>query len=86
MKLIFGNGTSSNVQNSVVMFTFFRFWPEIPQNSKLFVQIEIGILTNFKYTESNGDVQFFRFRLEIPFLGKFVRKNQNCQFKLKIGI
>ena len=74
------------MQNSVVMFTFFRFWPEIPQNSKLFVQIEIGILTNFKYTESNGDVQFFRFRLEIPFLGKFVRKNQNCQFKLKIGI
>ena len=30
--------------------------------------------------------RFFRFRLEAPFLGKFGPKNQNCQFKLKLGI
>ena len=28
---------------------------------------------------------FFYFRPEIPFLGKFGPKNQNCQFKLKFG-
>ena len=28
---------------------------------------------------------FFRFRLEIPFLSKFVPKSQNYQFKLKFG-
>ena len=30
-------------------------------------------------------MRFFRFRLGIPFLGKLVPKNQNCQFKLKFG-
>ena len=28
---------------------------------------------------------FFCFRLEKPFLGEFGPKNQNCQFKLKLG-
>ena len=28
---------------------------------------------------------FFSFRPEIPFLGKFDPKNQNCQFKRKFG-
>ena len=28
---------------------------------------------------------FFCFRLEIQLLGKFSPKNQNCQFKLKLG-
>ena len=39
----------------------------------------------FEYTELIGSVQFTCFRLEIPFLGKFGPKNQNCQFELKIG-
>ena len=30
-------------------------------------------------------VRFFCFRPEIPFFGKIVRKNQNCQFKLKFS-
>ena len=30
-------------------------------------------------------MRFFCFRLEIPFLGKFDPKIQNCQFKLKLG-
>ena len=34
----------------------------------------------------HAQVQFFRFRPKIPFLGKFSQKNQNCQFKLKFGI
>ena len=31
-------------------------------------------------------MRFFRFWLEVPFLGKFGPKNQNCHFKLKFGI
>ena len=31
------------------------------------------------------DVHFFCFRLEIPFLDKFGRNNNNSQFKLKFG-
>ena len=34
---------------------------------------------------THGKVRFFCFRLEIPLLGKFGPKNQNCHFKLKIG-
>ena len=34
---------------------------------------------------SVGDVDFFRFWLEIPFLGKLGPKNQTCQFTLKFG-
>ena len=30
-------------------------------------------------------VRFFCFRLKLRFLGKFVPKNQTCQFKLKFG-
>ena len=28
---------------------------------------------------------YYRFQPEIPFLGKFGPKNENCQFKLKFG-
>ena len=33
--------------------------------------------------EFNSDAQFVCFRLEIPFLGKFGPKSQNCQFQMK---
>ena len=33
----------------------------------------------------HAKVRFFSFQPEIPFLGKFGQKNQNCQFKLKFG-
>ena len=33
----------------------------------------------------DAQVQFFRFQPEIPFSGKFGKKNQTCQFKLKFG-
>ena len=35
---------------------------------------EIWYLDWFEYTESNGDVHFFRFWLKIPFLGKICPK------------
>ena len=43
------------------------------------------IADQFEYAEFNGDVHFFCFRTEIPFLGKFAPKNQNYQFELKFG-
>ena len=35
--------------------------------------------------EFNGNVHFFCFQPEIPFLGKFGPKNQNCQVELEFG-
>ena len=32
----------------------------------------------------SNDVHFFSFRAEMPILGKFGPKNQNCQFKVKL--
>ena len=37
---------------------------------------ETWYLDKFKYAEFNGDVHFFPFRQEIPFLGKFDPKNR----------
>ena len=44
---------------------------------------EICYLYWFEYVEFNGNVHFFCFQPEIPFLGKLGPKSQNCQFKLK---
>ena len=38
-----------------------------------------------EYAEFSGYIHFFRFRPQIPFLGEFCPKNQNCQFILKFG-
>ena len=38
----------------------------------------LKIVNSFEYTEVSGGVYFFRFRQEIPFLGKFGPQNQNC--------
>ena len=53
---------------------------------KLFVETDIWDLDYFEYVKFDGDFSFFFFfRLQIPFLGKFSPKIQNCQFKLKFG-
>ena len=41
------------------------------------------IVDKFEYAELNVVVHLICFRPEILFLGKFVSKNQNCQFELK---
>ena len=38
------------------------------------------------FAELNSEVRFSYFQPEVPFLGKFGLKNQNCQFKLRFGI
>ena len=47
------------------------------ENAVVFFQSE--------YAEFSGYIHFFRFRPQIPFLGKFSPKNQNCQLILKFG-
>ena len=45
----------------------------------------VVVFFQFECAEFSGYVHFFRFRLQIPFFGKFGPKNQNCQFNLKFG-
>ena len=52
---------------------------------KYFMSFCRHIESHLDYTELNGGVIFFCFRLEKPFLDKFDPKNQNCQFKFKFG-
>ena len=56
-----------------------------PKKSKLSVEAEISKLDYFEYAELNDTVHFFSFGVEIPFLGKFGPRNENCHFKLKFG-
>ena len=89
LKLVTGN--NSNMQNSLVMFTFSifdqkYFVGQIWSNRlKLSVKTEVWYIHWFDYAEFNGGVHFSWFTMEIPFWGKFVPENQNCQFKLKFG-
>ena len=91
IKLKFVTGTNSNMQNSLVMFTFSvfdqkYFVGQIWSNRlKLSVKTEVWYIHWFDYAEFNGGVHFSWFTMEIPFWGKFVPENQNCQFKLKFG-
>ena len=43
------------------------------------------VFFQFEYADFSGCVHFFRFRQQIPFLGKFSQKNPNCQSILKFG-
>ena len=79
------------MQNSVVMFTFFRSRPQIsyvgkfgPNNQNCQFNLEIWYLTNLNM--QNSMVMFtFSVKMEIPFSCKYGVKNQNCQFILKFG-
>ena len=45
----------------------------------------VVVFFQFEYVEFSSYVHFFRYRRQIPFLGKFGPKNRNCQFILKFG-
>ena len=51
---------------------------EVPQH------LEMWHPASFEYAEFNDTFYSFRFRPEIPFLGRFALKYQNCQFKVKL--
>ena len=62
----------------MMMFTFSVFEWKYPSWTNLVQKLETD-------AEFNGGVHFLCFRLEIPFLGQFGPKNQNCKIKLKFG-
>ena len=45
----------------------------------------LAVFFQSEYAEFSSYAQFFRFRPQIPFLGKFGPKYQNCQSFLKFG-
>ena len=80
LKLKFGTNTNLNMQNSMVIFTFAVLDRKHPFWANLIQKIKI---VSFEYAEFHGGLNFFCFRPEIPFLGKFGPKNQNFHFILK---
>ena len=71
---------NSNMQNSMGIFTLFIFNHKYPFRANLVQKNQNCFSWNFvprlfEYVERNGDVRFFCFRAEIPFLSKFGPKN-----------
>ena len=65
--------------------TFFLYWFGQVHQSITASKENVVAFFQFEYAEFSGYVHFFRFRLQIPFLGKFGPKNQNCHFILIFG-
>ena len=90
-KLKFGNYTNSNMQISVMMFTFsafyqkYPFWVNLVQKVKIISLSWNLVSTLIRICRIQWCCSLFHFRTEIPFLGKFGSKSQNYQFKLKFG-
>ena len=89
-KLKFCTLTNSNIQNSMVRFTFSVSDPKYPflakfgsKNQNCQLKMKFGTLTNSNMF--NESVHGSPFSPEIHLLGKFNLKNQNCHFKLKFG-
>ena len=91
-KMKFIISTNSNIQNSMVMFPFsvfdgkYPFWEKMVQKIKI-VSLSLNLVPRliWIYRKLSGDVHFFRFRPEIPFLGKFDPKIQITLFKMKFS-
>ena len=84
-KLKFCTYTNSNMQNSMVIFTFsicdwkYPFWVNFVEKIKIVSLGWILVPRLIIYVEFNFDTYFFCF-----FLGKFGPKQQNCPFKLNL--
>ena len=82
--------TYSNMQNSMVVFTFsvtdwkYHFWENFVQKIKVVsLKLKFGAKTNSILQILMFMLTFFRFLLEIPFLDKVSSRDQSCQFELK---
>ena len=64
---------------------FFVHWFGQVHQSITASKENVVVFFQFEFAEFSGYVHFFRLRPQIPFLGKFGPKNQNCQFILKFG-
>ena len=91
-KLKFGTKTNSSMHNSGVMFTFsfsgwkHSFWVNLVQKIKTVSLRWNSVPRLIRICRIQWCCPLFRFRPEkLCFFGKFSPKNQNCQFKLKLG-
>ena len=79
------------MQNSMILFTFFvfewkyPFWANLVQKVKIISWSWNLVARLIRICRIQWCCSLFCFWVEIPFLGKFGPKNQNCHFKLKIG-
>ena len=59
------------------MFTFsvlgrkYLFWANLVQKFKIICLSQTFVIRKIEYAEFSDNVDFFRFKLEIPILGKF---------------
>ena len=86
LKLKFGTYANSNMQNSMVMFTFSVYDQKYPSWAILVQKVRI-ISWSWNLVPRLIRIclfcWLFCFHFEIPFFGKFGPKNQNYQFKKK---
>ena len=79
------------MQNSMILFTFFvfewkcPFWANLVQKIKIVTLCWNLVPRLIRICRTHWCYSLFCFWVEIPFLGKFGPKSQNCHFKLKIG-
>ena len=60
-------------------------WASLVQTIKIACFSWNLVSSLFKYAEFDGNVHFFYFKPDVPFLGIFVLRNQNCLLKLNCG-
>ena len=91
LKLQFCTQTSSNMQNSMAVFTFsvfdrkYPFWKNLVQNIKIVSSRWNSSLKLIQICRIQWCCSLFLFLCGIPFLGKFGPENQDCHLKLKFG-
>ena len=91
LKLKFGTYTNLNMQNSMMLFTFFffewkySFWANLLQTTTIVTLSWNLVPTPVRTYRIQWLCSFFLFWAEISFLGKFGPKRQNYQFKLRFG-
>ena len=79
------------MQNSMMLFSFlvfdwkYPFWANLVQKVKIISWSWNLVARLIRICIIEWCCSLFGFWVEIPFLGKFGPKNQNCHFKLKFG-
>ena len=74
---------TKDARKNAILGYKYPFWAK-KQNCQLRL-VKFGTKTSSNMHNLVVAFTFSVFRLEIPFLGKFFPKNQNCYFKLKFS-
>ena len=89
--VVFPSTTNLNMQNLMVMLAFsafdqkYCFWANLVQKIKIVTLNWNLVLRLISICRIQWWFLLFGLRLEIPVLGKFGPKDQNCDFKLELG-